>query len=210
MTTFERHVKRASLVAAVITVAIASVGAQGQAPPPANKTPERPAARGLGRGDAAPGEFSIQAVQDALDGMVLIEAERELGLTGEQYPDFFAKMRRIQNVRRRHTMERTRMFRELNAMTFANPKPDDAALTEKLKTFDQLNERSAQEMRQLAQELEGILTPYQRVRFRLFEERMERRKIDMLARARAGRAGGGGGNPPAQSPAAPGKGRGGQ
>jgi hypothetical protein len=97
------------------------------------------------------------------------------------------------------------MLRELNAMAFASQRPDDAALTEKLKAFDQQTERTAQEMRQVTQELDGIFTPYQRVRFRLFEERMERRKIELLARARAGRAGGG--TAPAEPPA---KGRGGQ
>ena len=98
------------------------------------------------------------------------------------------------------------MLRDLNAMAFAGQRPDDAALTEKLKAFDQQTERTAQEMRQVTQELDGIFTPYQRVRFRLFEERMERRKIELLARARAGRAGGGG-TVPAAPPA---KGRGGQ
>jgi uncharacterized protein with von Willebrand factor type A (vWA) domain len=91
-------------------------------------------------------------------------------------------------------------------MAFASQRPEDAALDEKLKAFDQVNERSAQEIRQLTQELDGILTPYQRVRFRVFEERMERRKIDLLTRARAGRAGGGG-TAPAEPPA---KGRGGK
>ncbi len=200
MTTFTRVVKPLAVVLATVTVALAGVSAQ--APPPG----ERQGDRGKGgRGAGAPGDLNVMTVQNLVDAWALVEAEKDLELTNTQYPDFVARMQRIQNTRRRHMMERNRMMRELNGLTFASPRPDDAALTEKLKAFDQLTEKSAQEMRQLNQELDGILTPYQRARFRLFEERLERRKLDLLMRSRAGRAGGDG---PAAAP--PPKGRGGQ
>ena len=206
MTTFTHGVKQAAVVLATLTVALAGVSAQ--APPPQTGGQQRQAGRPTGqRAPVGPGgELNLQTVQNLVDAWALVEAEKDLELTNTQYPDFVAKMQRVQSTRRRHMMERQRMLRELNAMAFAGQRPDDAALTEKLKAFDQLTERTAQELRQVTQELDGIFTPYQRVRFRLFEERMERRKIELLARARAGRAGGGG-TVPAAPPA---KGRGGQ
>jgi hypothetical protein len=209
MTTFTRCVKQTALVAATVTVAVASVVAQ--APPPqqtGSQTPQRQQGlRPNPRGVVPPGgELNVQTVQNLVDAWALVEAQQELALADGQLSDFVAKMQRVQSTRRRHMMERQRQLRELRALAFASQKPDDAALTEKLKAFDQLNERSAQEMRQVVQELDGMLTPYQRVRFRVFEEAMERRKIDLLTRARAGRAGGGGATAPAQPPPATGRG----
>lgn len=202
MTTLTRGVKQIVMVLATVTVALAGVSAQ--APPPGDRQAER--GKAGTRGAGGPGDLNVMTVQNLVDAWALVEAEKDLELTSTQYPDFVARMQRIQNTRRRHTMERNRMMRELNGMTFASPRPDDAALSEKLKAFDQLAEKSAQEMRQLNQELDGILTPYQRARFRLFEERLERRKLDLLMRSRAGRAGGAG---PAAAPP-PEKGRGGR
>jgi Spy/CpxP family protein refolding chaperone len=204
MTTCTRRVKQAGIALVTITLAIASVSAQAP-PPQAGQAPQRQGNRPGGpRGPAAPGELNLQTVQNLVDAWALVEAEKDLELTNTQYSDFVARMQRVQSTRRRHMMERQRMLREMNGMLFGNPRPDDAAINEKLKAFDQLTERSAQEMRQVVQDLDGILTPYQRARFRLFEERMERRKLELLTRARAGR---GGGDGTAATP--PGKGRGG-
>jgi hypothetical protein len=191
MTTATRWVKHAARVAAGVTLALTTVSAQAPAAPQADgQTPPRQAARGGQRTPAVPGgELNMQTVQNLVDAWALVEAEKDLGLTDTQYPDFVTRMQRVQSTRRRQMMERQRMLRELNAMAFGAQPADDGALTEKLKALDQLNEKSAQEMRQLTGELDSILTPRQRVRFRIFEDRMERRKIDMLMRARAGRGG---------------------
>lgn len=208
MTTFTRALTHTAVVVAAITVALAGVSAQAPPPQTGGQGQQRPAGRPAGqRAPGGPGgEFNLQSVQNMVDTWALVEAEKDLELTNAQFPDFMARMRRLQTTRRRHMMERQRMVRELNAMVFSSQRPDDAALTEKLKAFDQLTDKSGQEVRQLVQELDGILTPYQRARFRVFEEQMERRKIELLTRARAGRAGGGG-TAPAQPPA---KGRGGR
>jgi Spy/CpxP family protein refolding chaperone len=207
MTTFTGGVKQMAVLLATLTVALASVSAQ--APPPAQKgSQQRQDGRAGGRAPGAPGgELNLQTVQSLVDGWALVEAQKQLDLSEEQHGTFVPRMMRLQNLRRRHMMERQRLLREMGAVAFSSgsQRPDEAALTEKLKAFDELSQRSAQEVRQATQELDAILTPYQRVRFRVFEERIERQKIDMLTRARAGRAGGG--TAPAEPPA---KGRGGK
>jgi Spy/CpxP family protein refolding chaperone len=205
MTTLKRSVKQTAFALAAITVALASVSAQTPPPQSGRQTPDRPAGKAGPRGPDGPGGgLNLQTVQSWVDAWAMVEAQKDLALTDGQSPDFLAKMSRMQSTRRRHMMERQRLLREMGGLAFGgSQRPDDATLTEKLKTFDELTQRSAQEMRQLTQELDAILTPYQRVRFRVFEERIERQKIDMLMRVRAGR----GATAPAQPPP---KGRGGQ
>lgn len=201
MTMRSRYVKTTGLIVAAVAMAVVSVGAQ-TAPPP-----QRQAGKGGARPGPPAGELNLQTVQSMVDAWALVEAQKQLDLSEEQHGTFVTRMMRLQNLRRRHMMERQRLLREMGGIAFGSgtQRPDDTALTEKLKTFDDLSQRSAQELRQATQELDAILTPYQRVRFRVFEERIERQKIDMLMRARGAR-GGGGGTAPAQPPQ---KGRGG-
>src|SRR5262245_21496166 len=100
---------------------------------PARRQP-RPAGRGaalppLGRGMDAP------ALQANLDAWVLVQAVRELKLNGDQYPNFVAKLSRLQNVRRRVTMERRRLFGELRVL-LDSPTPKDEAIVEKLRAIE--------------------------------------------------------------------------
>jgi hypothetical protein len=186
-----RHLKTTGLIVAAIALAVVSVGAQTPAQTSA-PPPQRPAGKAGARPGGPGGELNLQTVQSMVDAWALVEAQQQLELTEEQTGTFVTRMMRVQNLRRRHMMERQRLLREMGAIAFGGnqPRPDDAALTEKLKTFDDLTLRTAQELRLATQELDAILTPYQRVRFRVFEERIERQKLDMLMRARGARGDG--------------------
>lgn len=61
---------------------------------------------------------------------------------------------------------------------------EDDAIAEKLKALDDLNQRGQEEIRTAYAAVDGILTPAQRGRFRLFEEQIERRKVDLLMKVR--------------------------
>jgi hypothetical protein len=67
----------------------------------------------------------------------------------------------------------------------------DAVVVEKLKALRDHDERAAVEIRAAVAAIDEILTPLQQARFRIFEEHIENRKLDLLlrARARAGRQG---------------------
>ena len=87
-------------------------------------------------------------------------------------------------------MQRNKAMRELAPLVSgAGPFKDDEILP-RYKTFDEANQRALQEIRQAELELDGVLTPWQRVRFRMLEERLERQKIEMLVKLRGVRDGG--------------------
>jgi hypothetical protein len=77
---------------------------------------------------------------------------------------------------------------------------DETALAAQTKELDDLEVQMFQEEQRALSEIDKVLTVYQRARFRVFEENMERQKLDLLARALKG---GGDAMPPAASAATP-------
>ena len=151
---------------------------------------QRPVAGRSGPGrPGGPGEIGL--VQNMIDTWALVEAQKQLELTDDQYSSFVPRMTKLNTARRRHMADRTRLLGELRQLLRGATPASDDAIADKVRAIDDLNQRSGQELRQLAAELDGTLTPYQRARFRLFEELIELRKIDMLLRVR-GRAQGAG------------------
>ena len=70
-------------------------------------------------------------------------------------------------------------------MTQAGPgATDDARIRERVSALDELEERSATEIRQAMKALDQVLDARQQGRFRIFEEMMEQRKVELLMRAR--------------------------
>jgi Spy/CpxP family protein refolding chaperone len=134
--------------------------------------------------------MDAQQLQQHIDALALVQAQKELNLTDEQQPTFAAKLTRLQNVRRRQTNERRRIFMELRPLLDSQPAKEDA-ITERLNALKEVNRRSAEEIVKAYDELDALLTPWQRARFRLFEERLERTKVDLLARLNAGNRAGG-------------------
>ena len=87
--------------------------------------------------------------------------------------------------RRRTLQERTRLLRELNRLT--NPDAgngDETQLKERLKALQDLDTRSESELHKAYEGIDSVLDVRQQARFRLFEEMMERQKLDLLMRAR--------------------------
>ncbi len=61
---------------------------------------------------------------------------------------------------------------------------EDDALRTQLKALNDLDARVGTEVRQALEGVDQVLDLRQQARFRLFEEQMERRKVDLLMRAR--------------------------
>jgi hypothetical protein len=136
-------------------------------------------------GDAA---VSPAEIQRMLDGYMLIQAQEILRLSDETFPRFLARVRAWQETRRRSQGERQRMLQELRRMTAGRGGAvDEAAIKERLKAFDDLEIRAASEIQQQRAAIDEVLDTVQQARFRVFEETMEQRKIELLMRARQGR-----------------------
>jgi len=137
---------------------------------------------------APPGPaLSPQEVQRLLDAYVVLQAQEALRLSEAQYPQFLTKLRALQEVRRRNEQSRLRLVNELNRLT--NPRAGvagpESQVRERLKALDELEGSSASELRKAREELFQTLDVRQQARFRVFEEQMERRKLELLLRARA-------------------------
>ena len=144
------------------------------------------------RGRAAAAEADAPGparVLNMLDAWAIVQAQDTLQLADDQYGEFVARLKRLQQTRRRNLQTRNGILQELRRL--AGPQTvevDDAAIGEQLKALAEHDQRAAAEMRQAYDQLDQVLSPRQRARFRLFEEVLERRKIDLLKRAQQGAA----------------------
>ena len=175
------------MAATLLAVVVANGAMMSAQTPPLNRN-GRLGGRGARPADAPPPAQSAAAlndVQQMLDAMVLGRAQPALQLTNDQYPQFFKSMQALQQLRRRHQMQRQRMLGELRRLT--NPQQaepaDDATIDAKTKELDSLEAQMFQDEQKSRTSIDAILTPHQRARFRVFEETMEREKLRLLAQA---------------------------
>ena len=126
---------------------------------------------------------ALQAEQ-LFDRYELAQARTALQLTPDQVGPFGRRLALLQAARRRGQRERQRLLNDLNAASRGGGSGDETLLAEKMKALDDLDARVDQEVRGAYVRVEAILTVRQRARFRIFEQRMERQKLDLIARAR--------------------------
>jgi hypothetical protein len=140
-----------------------------------------------GNGANVPSGVSPAELQRLFDAYVVMQAQQELQLTDEQYPQFLSRVKALQEARRRSAGERLRVLAQLRRLTQPQDGTDDAQIRTQLKALDDLDARAAVDIRQALDALNQVLDVRQQARFRLFEEQMERRKVELLMRARQGR-----------------------
>ena len=164
-------------VALAAPVAAQEFQAQPQNAPPQGGGP----LPGLDNGDMTPGE-----IQKLFDAYLVMEAQQALQLSDQQYPQFLTRLRTLQDTRRRTQQDRNQLMGQLQRLT--NPrlaKPvDESEIKARLSALQELESRTAAEMRKAYNALDEVLDVRQQGRFRVFEEQIERRKIELLMRAR--------------------------
>src|SRR4029078_4910924 len=89
----------------------------------------------------------------------------------------------LQDVRRRTLQERARVIMEMRRM-LNQPQPDETMIRGRLKTLQDINARGGDEEKKAYDAIDQVLDLRQQARFRVFEEVMERRKLELVARAR--------------------------
>lgn len=184
------------VLAAMLLIAL-STGASAQEYQA--KAPGRQPLPGLDNSDMTPGE-----IQKLFDAYLVMEAQQALSLTDEQYPRFLTRLRALQETRRTSQQERFRLMGALQRLTNPRQQPvrgEDAMITERLAALQELEPRTAAELRKAYTALDEVLDIRQQARFRIFEEQIERRKIELLMRARQqNRPNAQPGNPPVRRP----------
>jgi len=132
-----------------------------------------------------PAALGAGEVQKLLDGYALVQAQDFLGLNDAQFNAFLPKLRVLQEARRRNEQERVRLMTELRRMT--NGRGGQASendLRERLRLLRELETRAAGEIQRAVDGVDQTLDVRQQARFRLFEQEIEQRKLQLLMRAR--------------------------
>ena len=184
------------IVMAVVAVA-ASVGAApvtvAEQRPAARQAPPQPGSERVDQGAPAPeaDEISVAELAAALDAYALVQAQQQLQISDDKYTVFAARLKRLQTVRRTNQRMRMRLVQDLRRLAGAraNPPGDDTAIKAALTALRDHDEKAAAELRQAYELLDQVLDVRQQARFRLFEEVIEQRKLELLVRAQRARQG---------------------
>ena len=140
-----------------------------QAPPP------------LPGGDETPNVSPLE-IQRMFDAYALVQAQEQLKLADDKFPAFLSRFKALQDLRRTLQIERTRVLQQLRRLV--NQGGDEAQIRAQLKTLQDVDAKVAIETQKAIETVDQVLDVRQQAQFRLFEELMERRKIELLMRAR--------------------------
>jgi len=148
--------------------------------------PAAASAQGQPPGGGAPLEqpgVSPAEIQRMFDAYALLQAQEQLKISDEHYPQFLTRFKALQDVRRKALQERTRIIQDLRRLT-NDAQPDDGQMKDRLKALQELEVRSAADVRKAYDGIDQVLDLGQQAKFRVFEELMERRKLELVTRAR--------------------------
>ena len=182
---------RMLVAAAAITItsamAAGPAAAQPQQPPAPAQMPPLP----------DPANISAAQIQRWFEAFTVLQAQEALQLSETQYGRFVTRLKALQEARRRQQQSRNKVLADMRRLT--NPQTgnqDEAQLADLLKALREDEDRAAAELKRAYEAVDETLDVRQRARFRVFEDRMEQQKLELLMRARQNaRANRGRGNP---------------
>jgi len=146
-------------------------GKQGKAnQPPAATTPDGQ-------------QVSPAEVRRMFDSYALLQAQDALKISNEQFPKFLMEFKALQEMRRKTLQDRNRIVQELRRLSL-EPTPNEAQLKDRMKELRDLEERGHNDVRKAYDNIDQVLDVKQQARFRVFEQQMEQRLLQLVARAR--------------------------
>ena len=122
-------------------------------------------------------------IQRMFDSYALIQAQDQLKISDDKFPQFLARFKALQDTRRRNMVERLRNIQELRRLS-NDPQADDTQMRDRLKALADLDARTRIELEKAYESINQVLDIRQQAKFRVFEENMERRKLELVTRAR--------------------------
>jgi hypothetical protein len=165
-----KKIFRLAIVCGVLMTGGAALAAQGGRVGPRGGAPLAPL------DDAA---VSPAEIQRMFDSYALMQAQEQLKVSDDRFPQFLTRFKALQDARRRGLQERTRIVQDLRRLV-NDPQGDE----DRLKSLDDLEARSEGEVRKAYDAINQVLDVRQQAKFRVFEENMERRKLELVTRAR--------------------------
>lgn len=167
---------RALVAAMVVACSVAVPAAASQQPP--EGPPQLPTMP-----DAA--AISAPQIQRWFEAFTVLQAQDALELSEAQYGRFVTRLKALQESRRRHQQARNQILGDLRRLT--KPKTgtaDEAQLGDRLRALREEDDRGAAMLKRAYEAVDETLDVHQQARFRIFEERMEQQKLELLMRAR--------------------------
>jgi Spy/CpxP family protein refolding chaperone len=174
-----------ALVVLALAAAAGAEGGQVSPAPPAEPRAERRGAR----------EDALRMI----DAYVVSNMQESLALTDEQFGRLLPLVQRLQSDRRTVVQRRQRAVMDLRRL-LASGSATEARVGELLRD---VKAAEAEERSVLARDrdaIDGVLTPVQQAKFRVFEAEVERKIRALMAQVRAKRRGQGGSRAPGRRP----------
>jgi Spy/CpxP family protein refolding chaperone len=122
-------------------------------------------------------------LQRLFDSYALLQAQEQLKIGDEQYTKFLPRFKALQDTRRQTLQQRTRVLNDVRRLLAESPS-DDGLLKDRLKQLQDIESRGDVEVRKAYEAIDQVLDIRQQAQFRVFEEQMERRKLELVTRAR--------------------------
>ena len=132
--------------------------------------------------DAAPGVTPAE-IQRMFDAYALLQAQEQLKIGDDQFTKFLTRFKDLQQVRRQTLNERGRIINMLRRMLNQGGASEDD-LKARLNELQELDTRAAADIKKAYDAINQVLDVQQQAKFRVFEELMERRKLELVMRAR--------------------------
>lgn len=171
------------LLATVVIVALCSVSLGAQAAPLRQGRQGRQGLQGDAAAPANQAGVTPAEIQRMFDAYALVQAQDQLRMSDDQYSRFLLRYKALQDIRRRSLQEHARIVTELRRLLM-EPQPNEALLEARIKALADVDTRTGAELKQAYEGIDELLDMKQRAGFRIFEELMERRKLELITRAR--------------------------
>ena len=143
-------------------------------------------AQGPTRSTTQTGDMTPTEIQQLVDAYALVQAQEILELSDAQYARFATQLKDLQALRRQGQRERGALMQGLARLARQRPAPDDALVRDRLDALEAHDARVATALGRAYEAIDQVLTLVQRARFRVFEEQMERRRLQLLQQGQRG------------------------
>ena len=173
---------RQAMSAVAFSAVFVLAAAQGRVAAQSAQAGSAQAGRGAAEAPAEPGVTPAE-IQRMFDSYALMQAQDQLKITDDQFPQFLGRFKALQDVRRKALQDRTRLVQELRVLV-NQPQPDEAQMKDRIKALQDVDARAAADIKKAEDAVDQVLDVRQQAKFRVFEENMERRKLDLVTRAR--------------------------
>jgi hypothetical protein len=173
--------RAAALAGAVLAAVVAGAD-------PAGAEPRRlRAVAAMQTAGQAPGAAANENVDPAelgrlFDAYTVMQAQEALGLDEARFGPFVTRLRALQEMRRRHLRERAAVMRDLRQLLQAPG--NDAQIKDRLDALARLETTTRADQAKAMDAIDELLDVRQRARFRLLEQQLELRKLELVNRAR--------------------------